>query len=75
MKIAIKTQTARTTNYKEGFNCVNLFLNDRFNNADFSMSLQVTAWGENNPIEPVTEFEIDGKTYRFTIPELKVKLS
>jgi len=73
MKIAIKTQTARATNYKEGLNCVNLFLINT-TNTTFEMGLQITQWGETKPIEPIARIEIDGKCYRYSIPELKAKL-
>ncbi len=75
MKIAIKTQTARATNYKEGLNCVNLFLQDRVSNTKFQVGLQVTEWGDTKPIEPIILFEIDNKEYRLTIPEIKGLLS
>ena len=73
MKINAKTQTSRSTQWKEDFNCVNLFLADRFANSAFSVGLQVTEWGEKQEIEPAIIFEANGKHYRYTIAEF-VKL-
>ncbi len=70
MKIAIKTQTARSTNWKEGFNCVNLHLQDHFSNSVFQVGLQVTEWGDNKHIEPIVVFEINGKEYRYSVTDL-----
>ncbi len=75
MKIAIKTQTNRSTNWKEGYNCVNLHLMDKFSNTSFQVGLQVTEWGSTQEIEPTVVFEIKGKEYRFTISELSDLIS
>ena len=69
MKIAIKTQTSRATNYREGLNCANLFLQDRFSGTQFEVGLQATEWGEREQIEPVIIFSINNKYYRFTLGE------
>lgn len=70
MKIATKTQTNRATNWKEGYNCVNLHLIDKVGNSSFQMGLQVTNWGNTQGIEPLVVFLINGTEYRLTIPEL-----
>ena len=61
--ISIKTQTNRTTNFKDKFNCVNLFLRG------FSVGLNVTEWGEKKPIEPKIFFEIKGQDYEIELNE------
>ncbi len=68
MKINIKTQTKRSTIWREGVNCVNLFLND------FQMGLQVTEWGKTIPIDPVATFSIGAKEKTLTIAELRRKI-
>lgn len=74
MKIAIKTQTSRATNYKENLNCVNVFLQDRFSDTKFEMGLQVTEWGDNKPIEPIITISFGDKDYRFTVESLRTQL-
>ncbi len=74
MKINIKSQSSRATQWREGLNCVNLFLADRFGNASFEMGLRVTEWGSKDEIEPQITFTSDGKTHIFTITELLGKL-
>lgn len=59
-KLNIKTQTARSTKFHEGFNCVNLFLDN------FEVGLTTREWGEIKGGEHRITFEIDGHTY--TIP-------
>ncbi len=74
MKINIKTQTNRATLWREGLNCVNLVLADKFSCSGFEMGLQVTEWGSKDEIEPLITFDTGKKTRTFTISELSEKL-
>lgn len=74
MKINIKTQTNKSTQWKEGLNCVNMFLASRTCTVGFNMGLQVTEWGSKDEIEPIITFEKGGKTHIFTVTELSKKL-
>ena len=67
-RINIKTQTNRSTQWREGLNCVNLFVND------FQMGLRVTEWGQTSPIEPLANFSIGAKEITLTIGELRQRL-
>lgn len=75
MKISVKRQTNRATTWKEGANCVNLFLQDRFGNTTLQMGLETTEWGDSKEIKPVVTFSIGGKNYKFTQSELSSKLA
>jgi hypothetical protein len=67
MKIAIKTQTTRSTQYKEGFNCVNLFLKEPNERQSFELGLRVTEWGDKKEIEPLITISIEDKEYLIPI--------
>jgi len=70
-QINIKTQTARSTHWKTGFNCVNLFLSDRYNNTDIELGLRVTEWGDKYEIKPKINVRIDGNEYEFELEDFK----
>ena len=70
MQIAIKTQTARATNYKEGIKCVNIFLQDETGHTTFQVGLRVTEWGEKKPIEPRITIDSEKHTYDMPISQL-----
>ena len=71
MKIAIKTQTSRSTQYKDNLNNVNVFLNHEHGGGDFSIGLLTTEWGESKKLEnPIIQIEYKNLIYKFTLPEL-----
>ena len=73
MKISIKRQTNRSTTWKEGANCVNLFLQRDYreaSEASFEMGLRTTEWGNKEEITPRVTFEINGKRYEMSIKAL-----
>jgi len=59
--ISIKTQTKRSTQFKDNFNCINLFLKG------FEVGLNVTEWGEKEPINPQISFSIKGNDYYLSL--------
>jgi hypothetical protein len=64
MKINIKTQTSRSTHYREGFNCINLFLSDIHGNSGFEIGLRTREWGSNKDLPmPVINIGIKGRDY------------
>ena len=71
MRINVKTQTNRSTNWKEGLNCVNLFLTDHHSNTKFEVGMQVTEWGERKEILPIITFESNGEHYQFPVNDFE----
>lgn len=68
-KISIKTQTNRATNFKRGYNCVNLFLNN------FEVGLKTTEWGNTEELERAEIiFSINGHDYIMDLETFKEKV-
>jgi len=63
--ISVKTQTNRSTQFKENFNCVNVAYKD------FQFCLKITEWGDKKPIKPQIEIEIGNKNFNVDLEEFK----